>query len=791
MAQQLDFSPPPPRIPRQSIGGWLLTKLVIAALTWPFILGLSALVGYRPSAVDSRRYTGERGRWPFLTAASVVLWLSGAMAVVASFMLTPIALVVVVPLMALTSARVASSPYGLPVADLVTGARDLWGSSPRWRKAAQVSLGALALAAVLGIVLYVGRALYWSVPGWLELVGVGAVALATLLALVYAREIGARHRDSSRGIAVSQHQLAAAVGGVFGMQPEKVLEAGLIQPLGDDAFALSPIPPSSAMRTRDEMEARVAHVLPEMTITDFQPGRIVIGPAPKEVRSSRDLMQQSSGLIVGITDEPDTNVRPFAVRWSLAAGTSPAQAAQAQALARSEGLALVEWAPYEAFAIAARLTSLAQQVRAAVAAGFGVVDRPWEVEVEVVAGDSPDVPVAEVRVIRTPSGMADRRVRALTDALLRIPGGNTDWKIEDDLIEGTAVLTHRPKRVLPGLVRLAEMDQVKTDWNTLPIGFDAHGAPVSLRLGSSPHALLVGPTGSGKSVVMTTAIVAALQRGHDVLVLDAMKAALDFMPLEPWVRYTGRALDEVAAALVAVYGEGTRRKAILKEHRVPKWTRLPEEVRAVEGIKPITIVVDEYTATIIEQKIPNSLAKDSPLRLEAEADNALKAYIAMYVGKIAREMRYVGLHLQIALQRPDTKLLDGEVRQNLGARVQLITPGEVPARESLGMVLTTSTQIESAYSELSALDDGFSPGIGVVAGEAGASRVVRVAFADETELAGILSGVPQAVPFEVPPLDLGSTKGVPKGFGVEIVEETVEEEFDISDFSDFDPSDFE
>lgn len=794
MAQQqhLDFAPPPPRIPRQSIGAWLVTKLVIAAFTWPFILGLSALIGYRPSAVDSRRYTGERGRWPFLTGVSVFIWLSGLMAVFGSLMLTPIALVVVVPLMILTAARVASSPYGLPVADLVTGARDLWGSSPRWRKAAQVSLGALALAAVLGIVLYVGRALYWSLPGQLELVAVGAVALATLLGMVYAREVGARHRDGVQRVVLSQTQLAAAVGGLLGMQAERVLEQGLISPNGDGSFAISPVPAAAALRGRDELEQRVAQLMPDMTILGFSADRIDLGLAPDEVLESRDIMAQSGGLIVGMADEVDTDARPNAARWSLAPGTSPAQAAQAQAHALSKGLSLVEWNPYEGFAIVARLSPLARQVRLAVAAGFGVVDRPWEVEAEATPGETDDVPVAEVRVIRTPSGMADRRGRALSDALLRIPGGNADWIISDDLIAGTSVLTHRPKRVLPGLVRLADMQAIKTDWSVIPIGLDAFGKPVCLRIGSAPHALLVGPTNSGKSVAMTTAIVGALQRGHEVIVLDAMKAALDFMPLEPWIRYTGRTLDEVAAGLKAVYDEGTRRKGVLQQHRVPKWSKLPLEVREAEGIRPLTIVVDEYTSTIIEEKVAASLPKDSPLRLDAERANISKAYIAMYVGKIAREMRFVGLHLQVALQRPDAKLLDGEIRQNLTSRVQLVPPGEVPARETLGMILTTPAQIESAYTELMALDDGVSPGIGVVAGESGAARVVRAAYADETELAGLLADVPTPAPFEVPPLDFGSSKGIPNGFGVEIeYEEPVTEIDDDLDFSDFNPSDFE
>ena len=793
--QQLDFSPPPPRIPRQSIGAWLLTKALIAALTWPFILGLSGLVGYRPSAVDSRRFTGERQRWPFLTGVSVFLWLSGLMAVFASLMLTPIALVVVVPLMVLTAARVASSPYGLPVADLVAGARDLWAVSPRWRKAAQVSLGLIGLAAVLGVLLYTGRALYWSLPGQLELVGVGAVALSVLVGMVFAREVGARHREDSRGIAVSQHQLAAAIGGVFGMQPEKVLELGLIQPLGDDAFALSPIPPSSAMRTRDEMEARVAHVLPEMTIVDFQPGRIVVGPAPDEVKDSRKVMSQSGGLIVGVADEPDTELRPKAARWTLAAGTSPAQAAQAQALAQADGLSLVEWAPYEGFAIAARLTPLAQQVRAAVAAGFGVVDRPWEVEAEVVAGESPDVPVAEIRILRSPAGMADRRGRALADALLRIPGGNPDWAIDDDLATGRTTLTYRAPRHLAELVPLTGLTPTalaSSSWYTLPIGRDDAGQPVQVRLKLGPHAMYVGSTGSGKSIGIVAHVTAALMRGHRVAVIDISKGAPDFDSIMPWLTATARDTPEEAASVLnAVYQEGVRRKAVARRFGVGFWEDIPADVRAAEDIVPFTLVIDEFPSFMEMEVEPKGLARDHPMIVEAQRINAAKAVSLGLVGKILRELRAWGVHLVIGSQTANSDTIPVKLRNQMVSRVQLAIPGDIPPRTDLGM-LFDADRVLRAETEFRTLDDGQSRGLAVISATGGATQGFRTAFAPQPELPVILADVPLAPALHIPDFDLGTGrgKGVPKGFGVEIVEETVEEEFDISDFT-FDPSDFE
>lgn len=54
---------------------------------------------------------------------------------------------------------------------------------------------------------------------------------------------------------------------------------------------------------------------------------------------------------------------------------------------------------------------------------------------------------------------------------------------------------------------------------------------------------------------------------------------------------------------------------------------------------------------------------------EGKAEDELKAEASLIIGSVARLGRAAGVHLAIATQRPDAKLIAGETKANLGARV--------------------------------------------------------------------------------------------------------------------------
>jgi hypothetical protein len=137
------------------------------------------------------------------------------------------------------------------------------------------------------------------------------------------------------------------------------------------------------------------------------------------------------------------------------------------------------------------------------------------------------------------------------------------------------------------------------------------------------------------------------------------------------------------------------------------------------------------------EPVPKFLDKDSPEVQESQQHNMAKEIIISLAGKIAREARFVSMHLLIATQRAGADVMPTELRANLAARVQLVTPGSPPDRSTLGMAMIAE-QLESAYAIMTDLDDGHSKGLALLGAEGGKVQGVRVGFADASTIPDLL-----------------------------------------------------
>ena len=73
----------------------------------------------------------------------------------------------------------------------------------------------------------------------------------------------------------------------------------------------------------------------------------------------------------------------------------------------------------------------------------------------------------------------------------------------------------------------------------IPWGTGVDGRPVTWGVGDTAHALVLGITGTGKSVTLLAAVYTSLLAGWDVIVVDPVKGGADFAPLRPWLRNLG------------------------------------------------------------------------------------------------------------------------------------------------------------------------------------------------------------------------------------------------------------
>jgi hypothetical protein len=172
------------------------------------------------------------------------------------------------------------------------------------------------------------------------------------------------------------------------------------------------------------------------------------------------------------------------------------------------------------------------------------------------------------------------------------------------------------------------------------------------------------------SILVQSLIVSALTKQWGLVIVDPVKGGVDFAPFQQYVRDSGwgcESLEEAVTALDIVYQEGVKRKKMVKDAGVQKWSELPLSL----GIRPILVVTDEVSSMLIPETVPK-LPKDDPMVIEVTNRNACKSKIGILMGKIARELRFVGVHLVVSSQVSQSATgVSTELRSNLGTKLLL------------------------------------------------------------------------------------------------------------------------
>ncbi len=310
-----------------------------------------------------------------------------------------------------------------------------------------------------------------------------------------------------------------------------------------------------------------------------------------------------------------------------------------------------------------------------------------------------------------------------------------------------------------------------------------------IQVANAEHVYLcAGMVPTHNTVALVAELAQRLVRGHRIAIIDPTKGGVDFAAFERFSAGFARTFEDSVDLVKAAYAEGQRRKQLLLAHGEVKWSDLPLEVQTAENVTPLTVVIDEVGSLLVEPEIPKSLAKDDPERLELEVLAGQKALIKLYIGKIARELRFVGVFLDLATQRPDASILGGELRSNLTSTAQLAKPGSPPTLDAIRMVFPGDSAQE-AYDALRALDDGQSRGLGVIAGDGGGVAGVRVAYAPMREVVELLTerGVPHGSPLRSAEQLVAREAAAGRPAFGQIIE-AAEEEIDLGemDFGDLD-----
>jgi hypothetical protein len=227
----------------------------------------------------------------------------------------------------------------------------------------------------------------------------------------------------------------------------------------------------------------------------------------------------------------------------------------------------------------------------------------------------------------------------------------------------------RPSPLGPGTLRLlaAEEDPLPAfvpfdfsaapSWEEgLPFATGVEGEAVRFSPLESPHLLLAGTTGSGKSSAAQALLWAAVAAGATVVVVDPVKAGADFAFLRPWAAAFATDVAEAASVLELVLAEVGRRKAANAAAGVGSWAELASPP------PPLVVMVDEFTSLTAPGGRLTARPNESPAQAAArealEADAAARSGIAMAIARVAREARSAGVSLLLATQRLSASMLE-------------------------------------------------------------------------------------------------------------------------------------
>ncbi|KOV81024.1 secretion protein EccC [Nocardia sp. NRRL S-836] len=214
----------------------------------------------------------------------------------------------------------------------------------------------------------------------------------------------------------------------------------------------------------------------------------------------------------------------------------------------------------------------------------------------------------------------------------------------------------------------------------VPLGIGPNGSPVDLDIkesaqgGMGPHGMLIGATGSGKSELLRTMVLAlALTHSSEILnfVLVDFKGGATFLGLDE-LPHTSAVITNLAdeAALVdrmrdALNGEMTRRQELLRKagnySSLLDYERARANGAALDPLPTLFVVVDEFSELLTAHR------------------DFMDLFIA--IGRLGRSL---GVHLLLASQRLD----EGRIHQlesHLSYRIGLRTFSAMESRGVLGV----------------------------------------------------------------------------------------------------------
>lgn len=257
-------------------------------------------------------------------------------------------------------------------------------------------------------------------------------------------------------------------------------------------------------------------------------------------------------------------------------------------------------------------------------------------------------------------------------------------------IPGTRSVGVEIPNVKPADVRLRGVLESK-EWKeaedplTFAVGKDISGRSVVANLAKMPHLLIAGTTGSGKSVMTNTLISSLLYRNAPsdmkLIIVDPKQVEMvQYNDIPHLLTPIITSVDKALSAMKWAVNEMERRYSLMAEEKVKNIVDYNKKM-AKKG----TVTVADEDGN--EQKHDGGKMPYIVVVIDEMADLMMMAGkdLEMLIVRIAQKGRAAGIHLVLATQRPEVKVITGLIKANIPGRIAFAVGSQMDSRIMLDM----------------------------------------------------------------------------------------------------------
>ncbi|OFO39953.1 DNA translocase FtsK [Staphylococcus sp. HMSC070D05] len=198
---------------------------------------------------------------------------------------------------------------------------------------------------------------------------------------------------------------------------------------------------------------------------------------------------------------------------------------------------------------------------------------------------------------------------------------------------------------------------------TVAMGNRINNEPLLMDIAKTPHALIAGATGSGKSVCINSILMSLLYKNHPeelrLLLIDPKMVEL--APYNDLPHLVSPVITDVKAATQSLkwaVEEMERRYKLFAKYHVRNITAFNKKASYEQRMPKIVIVIDELA----------DLMMMAPQEVEQS------------IARIAQKARACGIHMLVATQRPSVNVITGLIKANIPTRIAFMVSSSVDSR---------------------------------------------------------------------------------------------------------------